>query len=106
MPQKKSGAYLKLGLHFLSLIEFLEKASSIFSGFNNDINQTIVETDVLNFIFVIIEYYSNSDILNRTVLKIVQNIIFTKGEEAQNLIRYMIEDTDLISFLIQNGPKC
>lgn len=68
---KKSGAYLKLGLHFLSLIEFLEKASSIFSGFNNDINQTIVETDVLNFIFVIIEYYSNSDILNRTVLKIV-----------------------------------
>lgn len=68
---KKSGAYLKLGFHFLSLIEFLEKASSIFIGFNNDINQTIVETDVLNFIFVIIEYYSNSDILNRTVLKIV-----------------------------------
>lgn len=72
---KKSGTYLKLGMHFLSLIEFLEKASSIFSGFNNDINQTIVETDVLNFIFVIIEYYSNSDILNRTALKIVKNVI-------------------------------
>ena len=68
---KKSGIYLKLGLHFLSLIEFLEKASSIFSGFNNDINQTIVETDILNFIFVIVEYYSNSDILNRTIFKII-----------------------------------
>ena len=68
---KKSGTYLKLGMHFLALIEFLEKASSIFSGFNNDINQTLVETDVFNFIFVIVEYYSNSDILNRTVFKIV-----------------------------------
>ena len=81
-------------------IEFLEKASSIFSGFNNDINQTLVETDVFNFIFVIVEYYSNSDILNRTVFKIVQNVIQTKGDEAQNSIRYMIEDTDLIQFLV------
>jgi len=103
---KKSGIYLKLGMHFLALIEFLEKASSIFSGFNNDINQTLVETDVFNFIFVIVEYYSNSDILNRTVFKIVQNVIQTKGDEAQNSIRYMIEDTDLIQFLVQNGPKC
>lgn len=56
-------------------MEFLEKASSTFSGFAGDINQTLVEKDVFNLIYVILEHFPNSDMLNRTVFKILENII-------------------------------
>ena len=52
-----------LGSEFLCLIEFLEKASSTFSGFRNDINQALIESEIFVYIFDILEYHSNSDIL-------------------------------------------
>jgi len=55
---------------FISVIEFIEKSSAIFSGFYNDINQTLIDKDIFNYIFEILEFYPNSDILNQTVTKI------------------------------------
>ena len=55
---------------FISVIEFIEKSSSIFSGFYNDINQTLIDKDIFNYIFEILEFYPHSDILNHTISKI------------------------------------
>jgi hypothetical protein len=62
-------------MHFLALIEFLERSSTIFQGFAGDINQTLVEKDVFNQIYVILEHFPNSDILNKTVFNILENIV-------------------------------
>ena len=65
---------------FISVIEFIEKSSSIFSGFYNDINQTLIDKDIFNYIFDILEYYSNSDILNQTITKLLSNIMRSKND--------------------------
>jgi hypothetical protein len=62
-------------MFFISVIEFIEKASSVFSGFMNDMNKTLVDKDMFNYMFDILEYYKNSDIMNRTVTKILTNIM-------------------------------
>lgn len=93
-------------MYFISIIEFLEKASSVFTGFINDINQTLVEKDVFNFLFEILEFYSNSDILNKTATGLVLNIMRSKSEDAPEMLKYLLEDTKLVPFLICNGPKC
>ena len=45
---KVSNTRVPLGMQFLALIEFLEKASTVFSGFKKDINSTLVEKDIFN----------------------------------------------------------
>jgi hypothetical protein len=39
---------------FLAIMDFLEQASGVFSGFAFDINKTIVDRDVFSFIFDIL----------------------------------------------------
>ena len=48
---------------FLAIMDFLEQASGVFSGFSFDINKTIVDRDVFSFMFDILEYYNYRDIL-------------------------------------------
>ena len=78
----KSGSDTKLGAYFLSIIEFLEKSSSTFQGFPHDINQTLIDIDLYEYIFDIVEYYDKSDFLLQKVFKIAQNIIKDKNEEV------------------------
>ena len=92
-------------MYFLSLIEFLEKSSMTFSGFSNDINQLIIDKDVFNFMFDILEYYKLSDVFCQKVFKLITNIIRSKNEDISEMIRYLIEETNMITFLINNGPK-
>jgi len=96
---------VRLTLYFIGLIEFIEKASMTFSGFKNDINELIIEKDVFNYMFDILEYYKLSDMLCQKVFKLIENIIKSKNEDIQEMIRYLIEETRMIQFLIHNGPK-
>lgn len=77
----------------MAIIEFLEKASSIFCGFLYDINQMIIEKDILIYMFDIVEFYPNSDFLISKVFKIIQNIFNAKNDDVQDMVRYLIEDT-------------
>lgn len=95
---------IRMGSYLLSLVDFLEKASSAFSGFQYDINQMIIEKDLFLYLFDIVEYYKYSDFLIKKVFKIIKNIITTKNEDIQEMLRYLFEETDLIPFLIRNGP--
>jgi hypothetical protein len=54
---------VRLGAYFMAIIEFMEIASTTFTGFPHDINQTIIDIELYNFIFDIMEYYYNSDFL-------------------------------------------
>ena len=92
-------------MYFLSLVEFLEKSSITFSGFSSDINQLIIEKDVFNFMFDILEYYRLSDVFSQKVFKLITNIIKSKNEDISEMIRYLVEETNMIKFLINNGPK-
>jgi hypothetical protein len=92
-------------MYFLSLVEFLEKSSMTFSGFSSDINQLIIEKDVFNFMFDILEYYRLSDVFSQKVFKLITNIIKSKNEDISEMIRYLVEETTMIKFLINNGPK-
>lgn len=83
-------------MFFISLIEFIEKASSVFSGFKNDMNKTLVDKDIFNYIFDILEYYQNSDIFNKTVLKIITNILRSKSEDAPEMLKYLFEETKFV----------
>lgn len=94
-----------LGSFFMTMIEFLEKASSTFCGFQYDINQMIIEKDLFIYLFDILEYYKYSDFLHNSVFKIIENILKAKNDDIQEMVRYMIEDTPLIKFLINNKPK-
>lgn len=95
-----------LGMPFIAVIEFIEIASCIFSGFYNDINQTLVDKDIFNYMFEILEYYANSDILNRTVFKILANIMKSKSEDVPEMLKYLLEETKLVPFIVKNGPLC
>jgi hypothetical protein len=95
---------IPLGSYFLNLIQFLEKASATFLGFKYDINHMIIEKELFLYLFDIMEYYRFSDILLSSIFRIIDNILRAKNEDAQEMVRYMIEDTPLIKFLINNKP--
>ena len=101
----ESETRIPLGSYFLSMITFLEKASTTFCGFQYDINHMIIEKELLLYLFDIIEYYKFSDFLVKSVFKILENILTAKNEDIQGMIRYIIEDTPLIKFLINNKPS-
>lgn len=103
---KQNQTRLPLGMYFITVFEFIEKASSVFTGFMNDINQTLVDKDIFNYIFDILEYYSNSDILSKTITRILVNIMRSKSDDVPEQLKYLLEDTKLVPFLISNGPKC
>lgn len=93
-------------MFFISVIEFIEKASSVFSGFINDMNKTLVDKDMFNYMFDILEFYKNSDIMNRTVTKILINIMRSHSDDVPEMLKYLLEDTKLVQFLVNNGPTC
>ena len=103
---KQNQTHLPLGLFFIAIIEFIEKASTVFSGFLNDMNKTLIDKDIFNFMFDILEYYKNSDIMNQTITKILTNIMKSKSDEVPEMMKYLLEDTKLVQFLVSNGPKC
>ena len=39
------------------------------------------------------------------MFKLIQNIIKSKNEDITEMVRYLIEETTMINFLIKNGPK-
>jgi len=65
----------------------------------------IIEKELFLYLFYIMEYYKFSDFLLISVFKIVDNILKAKNEDVQEMVRYMIEDTPLIPFLIKNKPS-
>lgn len=77
----KDGPRVRMGSYFMSIVEFLEKASTMFSGFLYDINQMIIEKDIFIYMFDIIEYYSNSDFIVQKAFKILINIFKAKNED-------------------------
>jgi hypothetical protein len=78
----KGGSDHRLGSYFMSIIEFLEISSSTFTGFPHDINQTLIDIDMYEYIFEIMGKYHNSDFLLQKVSKITQNIIKDRNEEV------------------------
>jgi hypothetical protein len=50
--------------YLLSLVEFMEKASTNLSGFKNDINSVLVEENIPDLILRVSELYKSSDIMN------------------------------------------
>ena len=94
-----------MGSLFQTIVEFLEKASSMFSGFARDVNYTIVETGFFEKIFEILVYFNCSDILNQKIFKIIDNILRDKNDEAHEVIQNMIVKGGMVSFLLENGPR-
>ena len=72
--KEQSDTPVRLGAYFMSLIDFLEKASSAFSGFQYDINQMIIEKDLFLYLFDIVEYYKFSDFLIKKIFKIIKGL--------------------------------
>ena len=64
----------------------------------------IIEKELFIYLFDICIYYKHSDFLLSKVFKILENIMRAKNEDIQDMVRYLIEDTPLIPFLINNGP--
>lgn len=56
------------------------------------------------YIFDILEYHANSDILLQKFFKILENIIRAKNDDIQDMVKYLLEETYLIKFLVNNGP--
>jgi len=65
----------------------------------------IIEKEIFIYLFDIIEYYKQSDYLVCKVFKILENIFKAKNDDIGDMIRYLIEDTPLVPFLINHGPK-
>jgi hypothetical protein len=63
----------------------------------------IIEKDLFIYLFDIIEYYKYSDFLIGKVFNILKNIIKAKNEDIHDMVRYLIEDTPLVPFLINNA---
>ena len=95
----------RLGSLFQTIIEFLEKASTMFSGFQKDINYTIVETNFFEKVFEILVYFNCSDILNQKIFKIIDNILKDKNEDAHEMINTMMSKSGMVTFLLENGPN-
>ena len=81
-------------------MEFMEKASMTFSGFSYDVNQLLIDKDIFNYLYDIMEYYKLSDFLSQKVFKLIDNMIKAKNDDIQDIIKYLLEDTRLINFLI------
>jgi Tat protein secretion system quality control protein TatD with DNase activity len=60
---------------------------------------------VFIYLFDIAEYYKQSDFLLEKIFKILTNIITAKNENIQDMVRYLLEDTPLIPFLMNNRPQ-
>lgn len=101
----KDGTDYMLGSYFMSIIEFLEKSSTTFTGFPCDINHKIVDIDFYDYIFDILEFYDRSDFLMQKVFKITQNVIKDRNDEVAESLKVLFDKTRLIDFLIKNGPK-
>lgn len=101
---RNSESRVPLGSYFLALIQFLEKASTTFIGFKFDINHMIIKQELFLYLFDIVEYYRLSDFLLKAVFKVLENIITAKNDDIQEMVRYLIEDTPLVPFLINNKP--
>ena len=101
----KEGRDSMLGSYFMSIIEFLEKSSSTFTGFPHDINQTLIDIDLYDYIFDIVEFYDRSDFLMQKVFKITHNIIKDRNDEVAESLKVLFDQTRLIDFLIKNSPK-
>jgi hypothetical protein len=80
-----------LGSYFMSIIEFLEKSSSTFTGFPHDINQTLIDIDLYDYIFDIVEFYDRSDFLMQKVFKITQNIIKDRNDEVADSLKVLFD---------------
>ena len=78
----KDGERKRLGTYFIAIMEFLEKSSSTFTGFFNDINQMIIEKDIYLYLFDIVDYFKYSDVLVSKTFKIIQNMINSKFEDV------------------------
>ena len=101
----KEGKDNMLGTYFMSIIDFMEKCSSTFTGFPHDINQTLVDIDLYDYIFDIVEFYDRSDFLMQKVFKLTQNIIKDRNDEVADSLKVLFDETRLIDFLIKNSPK-
>jgi hypothetical protein len=42
----------------------------------------IIEKDIFNFMFDILEYYKNSDLLSKKVFKILENMFQAKNDDV------------------------
>jgi len=77
----------------MAVIEFLEVASTTFSGFKFDLNHVIIEKELFIYLFDICEYFPNSDFLITKVFKIIENIFKAKNDDVSEMVRYLLEDT-------------
>ena len=77
----------------MAVIEFLEVASTTFSGFKFDLNHVIIEKELFIYLFDICEYFPNSDFLISKVFKIIENIFKAKNDDVSEMVRYLLEDT-------------
>jgi|TARA_B110000285_G_C15137897_1_gene628445 hypothetical protein len=77
----------------MAVIEFLEVASTTFSGFKFDLNHVIIEKELFIYLFDICEYFPNSDCLIQKVFKIIGNIFKARNEDVSEMVRYLLEDT-------------
>lgn len=77
----------------------------MFSGFQKDINYTIVETNFFEKVFEILVYFNCSDILNQKIFKIIDNILKDKNEDAHEMINTMMSKSGMVTFLLENGPN-
>jgi hypothetical protein len=66
----------------MSVIEFLEVASTTFSGFKFDLNHVIIEKELFIYLFDICEYFPNSDMLIQKVFKIINNMFKAKNDDV------------------------
>lgn len=89
----QEGKGKRLGSYFMSVIEFLEVASTTFTGFKFDLNHVIIEKELFIYLFDICEYYPNSDFLIQKVFKIIENIFKAKNDDVSEMVRYLLEDT-------------
>lgn len=44
--------------------------------------------------------------MNRTISNILTNIMRSKSDDVPDMMKYLLEDTKLVNFLVTNGPKC
>jgi|TARA_B110001450_G_C17646550_1_gene491467 hypothetical protein len=89
----------------MAVIEFLEVASTTFSGFKFDLNHVIIEKEIFIYLFDICEYFQNSDFLISKVFKIIENMFKAKNDDVSEMVRYLLEDTQLVPFLMKHGPR-
>ena len=43
--------------------------------------------------------------MNQKVFKIIDNMLKDKNEDVQDTLKLLLQDSEIIPFLVQNGPK-